>query len=238
MSKEQEQAKQEYYDEDYFLHANKKIKDEVTGEELTAGYRGTDWTGHYFIVNGLLRTFDGELGSILELGSGQGSFVDYAIRVGLRCKGYDFSKWAVEHSLNYAVGHLSENDATEGVPEEDDSYDLVYCSDMVEHIYKSKIPKVVSEFYRITRRWVFLQFPCPGVGDVEGEFDAERHGKDHKLYAHYMRIGHLNMSPRKWWIDLFQGYGFKVRDDLVAKFRKNTPAPVLANWFNIVVLEK
>lgn len=232
-----EQATQQYYDADYFVNANKKIVDEVTGEEKVWGYSGTDWSGHYYIVNGILRTFKGEIGSVLDIGAGQGSFVDYANRAGLRCIGYDFSEWAVNNPLNYATGNLFVGNAT-NIAEENDSYDVVYSSDMLEHIYKSKVPAVIREFYRVTKRWVFLQFPCPGVGDVEGEFDEEIHDKMHPHYAHYMHAGHLNMSCRMWWDQLFKDCGFKIRDDLVTIFRDNTPNPILTNWFNIVILEK
>jgi SAM-dependent methyltransferase len=228
---------QSYYDESYFTGkgGGKKAIDPNTGEEKEWSYRGTDWTGHYFIINGLLRTFDGEIGSILDVGAGQGSFTDYAIRAGLRAKGYDYSEWAVANPLNLAKGHLFQADATD-LKEEDNSWDLVYCSDMVEHIDKSKISKVIAHFYRITRRWVFLQFPCPGVGDVTDIFDAEK--QDINLFPHYKLSGHVNMSPRPWWDELFQSFGFKVRDDLVQVFRDNTPPAVLTNWFNIVILEK
>jgi len=227
---------QAYYDQAYFETGSKKIVDQNTGKESVWGYQGTDWSGNLFIVKGILKTLMGEIGSVLDMGCGQGSFTDYAIRMGLKAKGYDFSKWAVDHAHHYAKGHIFQNDVTQGIPEDDNSFDMIFCSDMVEHIKKSLEPKVISEFYRVSRKWVFLQFPI--VTNPQDVFDAETHGKDHHNYAHFMIAGHLNMEQRSWWDELFKKQGFIIRDDLVTSFRANTPREVLMNWYNIIILEK
>ena len=226
----------EYYDKAYFETGSKKIKDKRTGRDKVWGYHGTDWSGNHFILKGLLKILKGEVGSVLDMGCGQGSFTDYAIRLGLMAKGYDFAEWAVDNVHHYAKGHVGQADATKGIPEEDESFDLIFCSDMVEHIKKSLEPKVISEFYWVSRKWVFLQFPVAGT--EQETFDAEIHKEDHALYAHYMIAGHLNMQLRTWWNDLFVKQGFKIRDDLVFDFRASTPREVLQNWLNIVILEK
>lgn len=230
-----EQFQPDYYDEDYFIKGNKKVTDKVTGETKIFGYKGTDWSGNYHIVQGLLHTFNGEIGSIIDIGAGQGSFTDYAIRAGLYCVGYDFSKWAVDNALNYAKGNLYTGDAT-NLPEADGYFDLVFCSDLVEHIPQSKIKDVVKEFWRLTRKWVFLQFPVSNT--IQETFNAELDDKDHPLYAHLMVAGHLNMQTRNWWDSVFTEQGFKIDDELVYRFRAFTPRLVLANWFNIIILEK
>lgn len=231
-----DQADQRYYDKDYFDTGSKRMTDAVTGKEIVWGYKGTDWSGHYFIVDGLLQVFDGELGSVIDLGCGQGSFVDYALRAGLVSKGYDFSEYAISTAKNLAVGNVFQADLLEGVKELDQSWDLVYCSDVLEHLPKTKERAVIKELYRVSRRWVFLQFP---VAQKESEiFDAEVHDKNHPLYAHFKIAGHLNMELRSWWDPLFLGAGFKIREDLVTKFREVVPKPVWANWANIVILEK
>lgn len=230
---------QAYYDKDYFVTGSKRMVDSVTGKEKVWGYCGTDWSGHYHIVDGLMNLFCGEINSVLDVGAGQGSFTDYAIRAGLYAKGYDFSQFAVDHPHNYAAGNLFQCDVTKGIPEKDLTYDVVYSSDMCEHILKSKIPEVLKEFYRITRRWVFLQFPV--VLRPEDVFDYEveqARPETHPLWAHFMISGHLNMEQRSWWDDLFVKTGFTLRDDLVQQFRQNVPRDILANWQNIVILEK
>jgi ubiquinone/menaquinone biosynthesis C-methylase UbiE len=229
---------QKYYDEQYFATASKEIVDKNTGEKKVWGYQGTDWSGHFFIVKGILETFNAEFGSILDIGAGQASFTDYALRAGLKAKAYDFSEWAVARPHNFAQGHLFLGDAT-NITEEDNSWDVVYCSDLLEHLPKSKVHLAIKEFYRVSRKWVFLQFPVSGMNpNVDDSFDWEIHDKAHKFYAHYMIARHLNMSFRKWWDELFTSIGFKIREDLVKKFRENTPSAVLDNWFNIVILEK
>jgi len=227
---------QEYYDKAYFETGSKKIVDNETGKEKVWGYMGTDWSGNYLIVHGILKTFKGEVGSLLDIGAGQGSFTDYALRAGLRAKGYDFSEFAVNTAHHYAKGHIHQADVSEGINEPDESYDLVFSSDLLEHIKKSREPKVISEFYRITKRWVFLQFPI--VDKEEDVFNAEIHGEDHPLYAHFMIAGHLNMERREWWDKLFTDTGFTIREDLVVDFRVSVPREVIKNWMNIVILEK
>jgi len=229
---------QTYYDKDYFETGSKKIIDKLTGETKVWGYKGTDWSGNYFVCKAIMDTFDGNIGSILDVGAGQGSFTDYALRFGLTARGYDFSEWAVEHPHHYAKGNLFRGDATK-LPEPDLAYDLIFCSDMVEHIRRTQIDLVLSEFYRIARKWVFLQFPV--ANNSNEVFDAEKDCNltpAHPLEAHLMISGHLNMSMRLWWDDLFNKHNFKIRDDLVVKFRSLVPREVVVNWFNIVILEK
>lgn len=230
---------QEYYDKAYFETGSKKIIDRVTGKEKKWGYHGTDWSGNYYIVHGLLETLNCEIGSIFDAGCGQGSFVDYAIRCGFVSKGCDFSKFAVDSAHHYSKGFVYQCDVTKGIPEESESYDVVFSSDMLEHLPKSKERFVMEEFYRITRKWIFLQFPV--VSNVRDVFDIEIHGEDHPLYAHFMIAGHLNMQLRSWWDYLFKEIGFVIRDDLVMDdkgFRWHVPREVIANWNNIVILEK
>jgi SAM-dependent methyltransferase len=232
---------QKYYDRDYFDTGSKRIKDRVTGKEKVWGYQGTDWNGNKFIVEGILKTFNGEIGSVLDVGCGQGSFTDYALKAGLRAKGYDFSQYAVDTAHHLAKGHIFQADVTVGLPEKDKSCDLIFCSDMVEHIEKSKIAAVIADFYRITRKWVFFQFPIVDTPEDIFDFEQEKHkpvAEVHRLWEHFMIAGHLNMELRKWWDAKFVAAGFKIRDDLVTTFRTNTPREVLANWYNIVILEK
>lgn len=234
MSEDKNATDQSYYDEHYFVKGDKKIVDKNTGQEKVWGYQGTDWSGHYYIVQGLLAVFNGEIGSLLDVGAGQGSCTDYALRAGLNAKGYDFSDWAVKNALNYSKGNLFQGSATD-IEEKDESWDLVYCSDMIEHIKQSEISKVFEEFHRITRKWVFLQWP---VCKPEEAFDFEKADEKHPLYSHFMIAGHLNMQPRTWWDSLFEDKGFVVRNDLVKPFRESAPPAVLANWLNIAFLEK
>ena len=234
-------ADEQYYDAAYFDKGSKCMHNRATGKDLVWGYQGTDWQGNKAVVEGLLATFHGDIYSVLDMGCGQGSFTDYALRTSLRAKGYDFSQYAVNTPHNLAKGHIFQADATAGIPEPDLSYDLIFCSDMVEHIRKTKIPLVISEFRRISRKWVFLQFPVvSGPEDIfDFELEEPRPMADrHRLYEHFMIAGHLNMEMRSWWKVLFTSSGFKIRDDLVFDFRAATPREVLANWFNIVILEK
>lgn len=236
-----EPVNQQYYDRDYFETGSKTIVDPRTGETKKWGYLGTNWSGNYHIVQGLLEVFEANIGSVLDLGAGQGSFTDYAIRAGLQAKGYDFSEFAVTHPHGFAAGNLFQLDVTNGIPEPDASYDLIFCSDMCEHIQKSKIEAVIKEFFRVTRKWVFLQFPVVQTPEEVFDWEQEAPKSDadkHYLWAHFMISGHLNMEQRSWWDAKFTAQGFKIREDLVTGFRQAVPREVLMNWYNILVLEK
>lgn len=232
---------QAYYDADYFVKGNKQIIDPTSGQIKTWGYQGTDWSGHFHIVSGLNHIFNFEPTSMLDIGAGQGSFVDYAIRAGLLSKGYDFSEFAVANPIGFAKNNLFIGDAVAGIPEADASYDVVYCSDMCEHIQKSKIDAVITEFFRITRKWVFLQFPVMEPHETVFDWEVEvqkPEAERHVGWATFMLPLHLNMEHRSWWLAKFEAHGFKVREDLEPLFRAIVPQPVLTNWKNIVVLEK
>lgn len=91
--------------------------------------------------------------SALEVGCGGGIFSEEIARLGFITTGIDPS----EQSLNAAKKHADENQlnieymnqAGENLSFQDNSFDVVFCCDVLEHV--RNLPKVISEISRVLK---------------------------------------------------------------------------------------
>lgn len=89
----------------------------------------------------------------LDVGCGGGILAEEFAAMGFRVTGIDPS----EQSLNTARQHAQsaglsihyQQGTGESIPFADDSYPVVYCCDVLEHVHD--LPKVISEIYRVTK---------------------------------------------------------------------------------------
>ena len=91
---------------------------------------------------------------VLEVGCGGGILTEEFARLGYHVTGIDPSG----SSLNTAINHAKENklsiryekSAGENLPFEKNSFDIVLCCDVLEHV--NDLPKVISEISRVLKR--------------------------------------------------------------------------------------
>ena len=83
------------------------------------------------------------------------------------------------------------------LPYEDNSFDLVMSSDVLEHIDPSEADAVVRELVRVSRRHLFLSISLKNNGAPRGE------------------AKHSLLRPRAWWHSLFQKYGAVVNEEIL-----------------------
>lgn len=97
--------------------------------------------------------------SILDVGCGEGFTLNklYENKIGKRLEGVDFQETAIEIGkkihphLELKVGDIYH------LPFEDNSFDLVICTEVLEHLKDPK--KALSEIQRVTLRYVLLSVP-------------------------------------------------------------------------------
>lgn len=90
----------------------------------------------------------------LEVGCGGGILTEEIAKMGFITTGIDPS----EQSLNIAVKHAQESNLTikyekgtgENLPFQDNSFDVVFCCDVLEHV--SDLPKVIAEISRVLKK--------------------------------------------------------------------------------------
>lgn len=97
--------------------------------------------------------------SALEVGCGGGILSEEIAKMGFITTGLDPS----EQSLNIAIKHANDNNLKikyeigtgENLPFQKDSFDVVFCCDVLEHVHD--LPKVISEISRVLKnRGIFI----------------------------------------------------------------------------------
>jgi 2-polyprenyl-6-hydroxyphenyl methylase/3-demethylubiquinone-9 3-methyltransferase len=115
---------------------------------------------------------------VLDYGCGRGDFTAYLASSGFRAVGIDVSAHAIAFNrqdfpeLEFVVA-----DANAGVPFEDEFFDAIWCSEVIEHIYD--VHAIFAEFSRLLRLGGRLIITTPYHGWLKNlmiiTFAFERH---------------------------------------------------------------
>jgi SAM-dependent methyltransferase len=240
----------DYYNEDYFVTSNGKTfkrADGTTGAWSYANPMG-EWLGCKPIVEAWEHVFNPK--NALDVGCGRGTFLAYMRDIGIKAEGFDFSGWSVDHHYHRCDKKWIKNcDATKPWPYQDQSFDLTTALDIFEHIYSDKISDVISEMFRVSRKWVFLQIA--GINGGSGAMVHDscyilRRGEKIPVKLQGMAVaGHVTVQTKEWWVDklgknMNDNNKFVFRNDLIEKFVKLVPSDVISNWTKniIIILER
>lgn len=154
------------------------------------------WLSYYYQVKTVLKT---GVGTVLEIGPGNGTMSDYLRKQGLMLTTVDIDP---ELKPDITASLLK-------IPRPDNSFDLVVACEVLEHLPFEKFIPALKEFSRVSKRYVFISLPdhrrtllylrgkIPFVPEfalrlripsfVRHEFDGQ----------HYWEIGKIGFSPRK-----------------------------------------
>ena len=94
----------------------------------------------------------------LDIGCGMGSITKKIQESGCVVKGYDFSDVAIQRAIESGVdAYLRDFDT--GIPEADNSFDFIWCTDVIEHVFDPIF--LFEEFNRVLRPSgkVFMTIP-------------------------------------------------------------------------------
>lgn len=148
---------------------------------------------------------------VFEFGSGLGYALKEAETRGIKMIGCETSEYAIKNSIcktsMIQIGKIPD----QRLPFLDNSFDLVFSSEVMEHIKEEHTDSVISELYRICRKHILLTI---------NTFDANQ-------------PGHINMHSRDWWVDKFEAVGFEHDQK---KYQKLSKMKYL-NW-DIFVFKK
>ncbi len=153
-------------------------------------------------VDQVCRTF--EFDSVLDGGSGDGTAVRRFLQNGKQALGIEFSNEAIDQHCTDLVeaGHIRQGSLTD-LPFADEQFDLVFSSEVLEHIEESDAPKAVSELARVANKHIFLTISL-------------RPSSDNNKY-------HVNLKSRQWWEAMFADVGCIKRSDIVDQFQIRQP---------------
>lgn len=137
--------------------------------------------------------------SVFDAGAAYGFAVRWWKSRRTKASGCDISDFAVAKSN----GIIYQHDITTPLPEADRSYDIVICTECLEHIQEEHIQNVLLEFMRIARRAVVV---CIAFSD-----DPSQDGD----------ATHVNLKLRGWWQGLFSRMGIFLNLSLQDQLNKH-----------------
>lgn len=229
---------QSYYDEAYFT-GKKGGKDYISqgGEKKEWSYYNLDgeWLGADPIMKAIKAILNPD--NMLSVGEGRGVFCAYAKNHGITATGIDFSTWAIEHPYPRSKGLVELGDVRD-LKFGDASFDLLFCSDIMEHIYTQDLPKAISEIKRTAKRWIFYNIGASMQGDRGDDLIIGKTQLPPKDRLATAVAGHVTVKSEAWWREKLAGEGWQFRDDLVVEFRNLVPADVLTNWKCVLLVER
>lgn len=164
--------------------------------EYFAGERSKSAYDDYTLCRGIVREMaaliDGALApaSVFDAGAAYGFTVEWWREKGIPALGCDVSEFAVSRS----DGRVQLHDLLKPLPEADGSWDVVTCTECMEHIVEERVTDVVQELTRVASRATVLLIAL-GAGEDPGD------------------VTHVTMRPRSWWESLFDELGIPRLQD-------------------------
>jgi SAM-dependent methyltransferase len=135
--------------------------------------------------------------TVLDFGCGNG----YAVRK-MRQSGGDWI--GIEYSQAAYDKYLKESYFCTGTTKQfaDRQFDMVYSTEVLEHVPEMDVPDVTRELCRLADKYLFLTISL-------------RPSSDDNRY-------HCTLKPREWWEGKFTGHGFEIDRDVIKCFQRRT----------------
>lgn len=160
-------------------------------------------TGDYDPILGLIKIryfyanhkFDAHR-SVLDVGCGTGATVRYHREIGGKdAWGVDFAQPATKYWRELGVDKYCVIGSAEELPFKSDSFDVVTCMDVLEHIPEQNVQSVFREMKRVGRRdFLFI------IALTEAAIKMPHDGSE----------PHICVKSPRWWLDQIHGVGLKM----------------------------
>ncbi len=125
--------------------------------------------------------------SVLDVGCAKGYLVKSLIELGVDAKGIDPSEYALSGAHEDVKSKLTSG-VVQSIPFDDNTFDVVTCFDVMEHIPEADIDIALSEMIRVSKQWVVLRLVTKELPD-----DIDKN--------------HATIHDKEWWIDKIQKVG-------------------------------
>ncbi len=224
----------DFYGEKY-LYQGGHVWTGPDGNRWKAGYEGRSWDGGYgMILKGIRVMLPNGIGTVLDLGTDVGGWVDFLVRQGVDAYGVDYSPWAIEHPVGEAVGRIFLENLTKAqVPM---AANLITAFDFWEHIYAEDISQCLANCRKPDGERVYLfQIPTWRAPNPCYAYMLTRGEKpDFKREDQWFNMakGHVTMLSSDVWEGWFQEHGLTADPDAKARFVEGAAALFRAcpNW--------
>lgn len=130
----------------------------------------------------------------LDIGCGPGGMVELAERSGFKVLGVDGDYTLQRYNPKNFLIH----DYTKGPLHLDNTYDIAWSVEFLEHVYEQYMPNYMATFQCAKK--VIITYAPPG------------------WTGHH----HVNLQEEDYWVKQFSKYGFKLDTELTAELRNNS----------------
>ncbi len=125
---------------------------------------------------------------ILDYGCAVGFLVEALVKMGYKnTYGFDISEWAIKKAKEKGLNIVPEITK--------DFYDVIYCLDVVEHMYDDEIHTFLSNF---DTKAMVVRIPV-----------STDNGESFHLAVSRRDPTHINCKTKEQWKELFKKYGFE-----------------------------
>jgi ubiquinone/menaquinone biosynthesis C-methylase UbiE len=132
---------------------------------------------------------------ILDIGAGSGALIRFLKSKGFRAKGVDL----------YSTSDDIQQASITNLPFADESFNTVFCCDVIEHLANEQIDKGLGETARVLKKTGHLIITTPYNEDLElNSVVCPECGHE------FHRFGHLQSFDEKKIAELLRNYGFKI----------------------------
>ncbi len=232
---------EDWYDHEYFADPKGKEFKRPNGSVEHWGYRNPEGVigGANLIVDAWKKMFNPN--NALFVGCGRGAMVAYAREAGIEAFGFDWSKYAIGDKGRFAQCKpewLKCHDATKRWPYPDNNFDLTIALDLWEHIYRTDLDFAISEMFRVSRKWCFLEIATVSKnekGYILKKGEPIPLVEDGRTWA-----GHVTVQTEEFWIDQFDHEDWLLRRDMFNYFCGLLSPGYVRNWMlnTVLILEK
>lgn len=174
------------FDRDYFENGVQTRK---------SNYADYSWQrlGSYFqqTARHIVDLFEPE--RTLDVGCAKGFLVKALDELGVDAYGIDPSVYAVSNA-HPDVGDKINLDSARSIPYPDNTFDVVTCLDVMDHVPLKEVTKTLKELLRVSKEWVIIRVV---THEVEGDLDSS----------------HETIRDREWWTERIEKAGGKVESN-------------------------
>lgn len=157
------------------------------------------WSYGINIVDNLISNYSFK--TVLDAGCGSGDVVRYLLEKGYEAKGVELSGDVLKNfSSDLLKKGIVQKGSLTSLPFKDNSFDVIFSSEVLEHISEEDIPVVISEFYRVAKKVVFLTISL-------------RPSSSFNKY-------HITLKDRSWWESKFEKAGFIKENNVLSKLQR------------------
>jgi len=136
--------------------------------------------------------------TVLDVGCGSGYAVLRFLIAGKTVKGIETSKYLVNERLKQLTDlQITGYGSILDIPFNNDTFDLVYCTEVLEHLEEKDIENALSQLVRVSNKYIFCT-----VSFVPSEFAEDLH---------------LTVKDSEWWDTQFDKFRIKSIKKNLAK---------------------